>query len=59
VKCQVTGDADTNINGGFTGNRVYPQQHDPSTPLCCGSDAMPPGSTLTATGNFTRYDTSS
>jgi len=54
VKCQVSGDDDTNVNGGFTGSRVFPENPDPTTPLCCGSDAMPPGSQETPTGNFTR-----
>jgi len=56
VKCQVAGDEDTGVNNGWIGrkNRVYPQ--NPTTPLCCGSNALPPGaeSQLPKTGNFTR-----
>ena len=55
VKCQVSGDDDTNVNGGFTGSRVFPRVPDPHSPLCCGSDAMPPGSVQSPTGNFTRW----
>ena len=55
VRCQVSGDEGTSVNGGFTGSRVYPARPDPSTPVCCGSDAMPPGSHTTPTGNFTRW----
>ena len=54
VKCQVTGNKDTGVNGGFIGARVFPKVPDPHSPLCCGSDAMPPGSQKTPTGNFTR-----
>merc|ERR1712172_122250 len=55
VKCQVSGDSDTGINGGFIGARVFPKVPDPHSPLCCGSDAMPAGSLVTPTGNFTRH----
>ena len=54
VKCQVTGNKDTGVNGGFIGARVFPKVPDPHSPLCCGSNAMPPGSQKTPTGNFTR-----
>merc|ERR1719209_631791 len=54
VKCQVSGDEETGVNDGFTSSRVFPQIPDPHSPLCCGSDAMPPGSKTTKTGNFTR-----
>jgi len=54
VKCQVSGDDETGVNDGFTSSRVFPKIPDPHSPLCCGSDAMPPGSKITATGNFTR-----
>ena len=54
VKCQVSGDSDTGVNGGFIGAKVFPKVPDPHSPLCCGSDAMPPGSQKTPTGNFTR-----
>merc|ERR1719430_795413 len=54
VKCQVSGDDDTGVNGGFIDSRVFPQKPDPHTPLCCGSDAMPPESSKSPTGNFTR-----
>merc|ERR1719385_371959 len=54
VKCQVTGNKDTGVNGGFIGARVFPKVPDPHSPLCCRSDAMPPGSQKTPTGNFTR-----
>ena len=55
VKCQVSGDSDTGVNGGFIGARVFPKVPDPNSPLCCGSDAMPAGSLVIPTGNFTRY----
>jgi len=55
VRCQVTGNENTNVNGGFTGSRVFPQSPDSHSPLCCGSDAMPEGSTSTPTGDFTRH----
>ena len=55
VKCQVTGNGDTGVNGGFIGAKVFPKVPDPHSPLCCGSDAMPAGSSVTPTGNFTRY----
>jgi len=55
VKCQVSGDSDTGVNGGFIGARVFPKVPDPHSPLCCGSDAMPEGSLVTPTGNFTRH----
>merc|ERR1711971_1408670 len=54
VKCQVSGDEETGVNDGFTSSRVFPKIPDPHSPLCCGSDAMPPGSKTTPTGNFTR-----
>merc|ERR1711971_16939 len=54
VKCQVSGDDETGVNDGFTSSRVFPKIPDPHSPLCCGSDAMPPGSKTTKTGNFTR-----
>jgi len=54
VKCQVTGNKDTGVNGGFIGAKVFPKVPDPHSPLCCGSDAMPPGSQKTPTGNFSR-----
>merc|ERR1711971_216439 len=54
VKCQVTGNEDTGVNGGFIGAKVFPKVPDPLSPLCCGSDAMPPGSQKTPTGNFSR-----
>jgi len=54
VKCQVAGDESTGVNGGFTGERVYPQVPDPHSPLCCGSNALQPGAKVTKTGNFTR-----
>ena len=54
VKCQVSGDDETGVNNGFTSSRVFPKIPDPHSPLCCGSDAMPPGSKTTPTGNFTR-----
>ena len=56
VKCQVTGTDDTGVNGGFIAAKVFPRVPDPHSPLCCGSDAMPPGSVVTPTGNFTRYN---
>ena len=56
VKCQISGDSDTGVNGGFIGARVFPKVPDPHSPLCCGSDAMPAGSLVTPTGNFTRFD---
>jgi len=55
VKCQVSGDQDTGVNGGFLGSRVFPAVPDPQTPLCCGGDARLPGSVVTPTGNFTRH----
>merc|ERR1712212_1121397 len=54
VRCQVSGDDETGVNDGFTSSRVFPKIPDPHSPLCCGSDAMPPGSKKTPTGNFTR-----
>merc|ERR1711971_1294541 len=54
VKCQVSGDDETGVNDGFTSSRVFPKIPDPHSPLCCGSDAMPPGSKTTKTGNFIR-----
>jgi len=54
VKCQVSGDEETGVNDGFTSSRVFPKIPDPHSPLCCGSDAMPPGTQTTPTGNFTR-----
>jgi len=54
VRCQVSGDDETGVNDGFTSSRVFPKIPDPHSPLCCGSDAMPPGSKTTKTGNFTR-----
>ena len=54
VKCQVAGDESTGVNGGFTGQRVYPQVPDPHSPLCCGSNALSSGANITKTGNFTR-----
>ena len=36
----------------MTKDRSIPMK--PGTPVCCGSDALRPGSTLTNTGNFTR-----
>eukprot|EP00090_Calanus_glacialis_P010249 TRINITY_DN18632_c0_g1_i4.p1 TRINITY_DN18632_c0_g1~~TRINITY_DN18632_c0_g1_i4.p1 ORF type:complete len:980 (-),score=267.96 TRINITY_DN18632_c0_g1_i4:71-3010(-) len=54
VKCQVAGDESTGVNGGFTGDRVYPQVPDPHSPLCCGSNALSPDAKVTKTGNFTR-----
>jgi len=54
VKCQVAGDENTGVNGGFTGGRVYPQVHDPHSPLCCGSNALSPDAKVSKTGNFTR-----
>jgi len=57
VKCQVQGDRYTSANGGYTGGRrvkVYPQEHQPGNPLCCGSNALLPGDTLVSTGNFSR-----
>ena len=56
VKCQVTGDSGTGVNGGFIGAKVFPKVPDPHSPLCCGSDAMPPWwhSQPTPTGIFTR-----
>merc|ERR1719341_3165666 len=54
VKCQVSGDEETGVNNGFTSSRVFPKIPDPHSPLCCGSDAMPPGSKTMPTGNFTR-----
>ena len=54
VKCQVSGDDETGVNNGFTSSRVFPRIPDPHSPLCCGSDAMPPGAKTTPTGNFTR-----
>ena len=57
VNCQVSGNNKTGLHDGFTRSqhRVFPQIPDPHSPLCCGSDAMPPGSKKTATGNFTRF----
>jgi len=60
VRCQVEGDDSTNVNGGFTGgqkgwaSKSFPQKPDPSNPVCCGSDALMPGASLSKTGNFTR-----
>merc|ERR1711971_469223 len=54
VKCQVSGDDETGVNDGFTSSRVFPKIPDLHSPLCCGSDAMPPGSKTTKTGNFIR-----
>ena len=56
VRCQVSGDDETGVNDGFTSSRVFPQIPDPHSPLCCGSDAMLPGSKKVPTGNFTRLD---
>merc|ERR1712025_449481 len=55
VKCQVVGDEETGTNGGFIGERVYPQNPQPGTPLCCGSNALPEGAKVDPTGNFTRH----
>merc|ERR1719341_1473372 len=46
---------DNGVNGGFIGAKVFPKVPDPHSPLCCGSDAMPPGSLVTPTGNFSRH----
>merc|ERR1711892_966859 len=55
VKCQVQGDRYTSANGGYTGgSRVYPQDHQPTNPPCCGSNALMPGDSLVETGNFLR-----
>ena len=56
VKCQVTGNEDTRVNAGFIGAKVVPKVPAPHSPLCCGSDAMPPWwhSQPKPTGNFTR-----
>ena len=53
VKCKVEGDENTGVNGGFLGkSAAYPAS--PGSPLCCGSDALPPGANVSRTGNFTR-----
>ena len=51
----ISGDDETGVNDGFTSSRVFPKIPDPHSPLCCGSDAMPAGSLVTPTGNFSRY----
>ena len=55
VKCQVEGDQDTQVNQGFLNgrkDRSIPMK--PGTPVCCGSDALRPGTNLTNTGVFSR-----
>ena len=53
VKCKVLGDQNTGVNGGFLGrSAAYPAT--PGSPLCCGSDALPPSANLSKTGNFSR-----
>ena len=55
VKCQVVGNDNTQVNEGFTnGKQARAVPMKPGTPVCCGSDALMPGSTLTNTGNFSR-----
>ena len=56
VKCQVVGDDDTNVNGGFINSkegRSIPMAPGGS-PVCCGSNTITPDSILASTGNFTR-----
>ena len=55
VKCQVEGDEETKVNQGFLNgrkDRSIPMK--PGTPVCCGSDALRPGTNLTNTGVFSR-----
>ena len=55
VKCQVVGNQDTQVNEGFiNGREARAVPMKPGTPVCCGSDALMPGSQLTKTGNFSR-----
>ena len=53
VKCKVEADQDTGVNGGFLGVRAA-SPASPGTPLCCGSDALPPSANVSKTGNFSR-----
>ena len=55
VKCQVVGNDNTQVNEGFVnGKQARAVPMKPGTPVCCGSDALMPGSKLSNTGNFSR-----
>ncbi|TRY62999.1 hypothetical protein TCAL_08293 [Tigriopus californicus] len=54
IRCQVQGDENTNVNGGFTNSRIYPAKPGLAAPLCCGSNTLMPGTLQEPTGDFER-----
>ena len=64
LKCQVSGDGTTHVNGGFTSSKKNQKAGDllnypldpraPGAPLCCGSSVPVNPDALEPTGEFTR-----
>ena len=54
VTCKVRGEDSTSVLNMTAGDRALPSRPSSTTPICCGSSAVPPDWPLSPTGAFTR-----
>ena len=54
VTCRVRGDDSTRVLNVTAAHRAFPSRPSSTTPICCGSSAVPPDTPVSPTGVFTR-----